>query len=191
MTNDPIAQFRRWFAMARRNAVQPEAMALATADRRGRPSVRFVLLKQADARGFVFYSNERSRKGKQLDANPYAALAIHWQPLGKQVRVDGRVERVGDAEADAYWQSRPRESQLAALASQQSAVLGERSDLVARWKQLHSTFRDRPVPRPAHWRGFCLVPQRIEFWTRREHRLHDRELFVRTQHGWKRTLLQP
>ena len=191
MTNDPITKFRRWFAAAQRVAVQADAMALATADRRGRPSVRFVLLKHADARGFVFYTNERSRKGKELRGNPNGSLAIYWQPLGKQVRVDGRVTVVSDAEADAYWQSRPRESQLAALASQQSSALARRADLLARWKQLSKAYRHRPVPRPAHWRGFCLIPQRIEFWTRRDHRLHDRELFVRTQHGWKRVLLQP
>src|SRR6185295_10711908 len=134
---DPIAVFNRWFAQARRaQAPLPEAAALATADARGRPSVRFVLIKQVDDRGFVFYTNAGSRKGRELRANPYAALAVYWDPIGKQVRVEGRVEAVAPAEADAYWATRPRESQLAAVVSAQSAPISSHAELLARWTAL-------------------------------------------------------
>jgi pyridoxamine 5'-phosphate oxidase len=192
MAVDPIARFQRWFAQARAaGMLQPEAMAVATADAAGRPSVRMVLLKHADRDGFVFYTNGRSRKGRELRANPRAALVVHWDRLGKQVRIEGRVREVSDAEADAYWMSRPRPSQLAALASEQSAPLAIRAALVATWRALARRYRGAPVPRPPHWTGYRLVPAAIEFWTHREHRLHDRELFTRQRRGWKRTLLQP
>jgi pyridoxamine 5'-phosphate oxidase len=192
MVVDPIARFHRWFAQARAAGIlQPEAMAVATADAAGRPSVRMVLLKQADRDGFVFYTNGRSRKGRDLQANPRAALVVHWDRLGKQVRVEGRVREVSDAEADAYWTSRPRPSQLAALASEQSAPLATRAALVAKWRGLARRYRGDAVPRPPHWTGYRLVPAAIEFWTHREHRLHDRELFTRRRSGWKRMLLQP
>jgi pyridoxamine 5'-phosphate oxidase len=192
MAVDPIARFQRWFAQARAAGIlQPEAMAVATADAAGRPSVRMVLLKQADRNGFVFYTNGRSRKGRELRANPRAALVIHWDRLGKQVRIEGHVGEVSDAEADAYWTSRPRPSQLAALASEQSAPLATRAALVTKWRALARRYRGAPVPRPPHWTGYLLVPAAIEFWTHREHRLHDRELFTRQRSGWKRTRLQP
>jgi pyridoxamine 5'-phosphate oxidase len=192
MSADPLARFNRWYAQARlTDIVQPDAMTLATADARGRPAARMVLLKHAGADGFVFYTNGRSRKGSQLRANPRAALVFHWDRLGKQVRVDGRVEPVSQADADAYWATRPRASQLAALASQQSAPLRDRGQLVARWRALARRYRGRAVPRPAYWTGYRLVPDSIEFWTHREHRLHDRELFTRRGRGWKRTRLQP
>lgn len=192
MSTDPLVRFHRWFAQAQRaGVVLPESMALATADAHGRPSVRFVLLKQADASGFVFFTNLRSRKGRDLEENRRAALAFYWDQLRKQVRVEGRVERVSADEADAYWVTRPRESQLAAVASRQSAALASRRALLAKWRTLRRQYRGEDVPRPAEWTGFRLVPEAIEFWTNRDHRLHDRELFVRTRDGWKRSLLQP
>jgi len=166
-------------------------MALATADAAGKPSVRFVLMKQADEGGFVFYTNARSRKGQNLRARPHAAAAFYWDPVGKQVRLEGRVEEVSAAEADDYWNTRPRPKQLGALASKQSAPLSSRAELVARWKALGKKFQDRTIPRPVEWTGYRIVPHSIEFWTRHAARLHERELFVRTRSGWKRTLLQP
>jgi pyridoxamine 5'-phosphate oxidase len=191
MADDPLVQFHRWFKQARRVVRLPECMALATADGAGRSSVRFVLMRQADARGFVFYTNARSPKGQHLRAKPHAAAAFYWDPIGKQVRLEGRVEEVSTSEADQYWSTRARPKQLGALASVQSAPLSSRADLVARWKALGKEFQGRSVPRPAAWTGYRIVPQRIEFWTRRAARLHVRELFIRTRTGWKRQLLQP
>jgi len=192
MRHDPFIQFQHWFTAARRAGIRlPEATALATADARGRPAVRFVLLKGADVRGFVFFTNASSRKGRELRDNPRASLAFHWDALLKQVRVDGHVEPVAPAEVDAYWTTRPRESQLAARVSRQSARLTSRAQLLARWQSLRHRYRGKDVPRPAGWVGYRVVPDTIEFWTHRDHRLHERELFVRTRRGWKRTLLQP
>jgi pyridoxamine 5'-phosphate oxidase len=192
MANDPIIQFQHWFTEAQRARIRlPEAMALATADAHGRPAVRFVLLKGADERGFVFFTNAGSRKGAELRENPRASLAFYWDDMLKQVRVDGHVEPVAPAEVDAYWTTRPRESQLAARASRQSATLARHADLWARWETLRHRYRGRDVPRPASWVGYRVVPDAIEFWTHRDHRLHERELYVRTRHGWKRRLLQP
>ena len=191
MSVDPIARFRRWFAAAKAQLPQPEAMALATADRRGRPSVRTVLLKHADRDGFVFYTNARSRKGREMAENPWASLVFHWQPLGRQVRVDGRVEPVTAAEADAYWATRPRESQLGGAASDQSDPVASRAALLRRWRELARRYAGKPVPRPPHWTGFRVVPTAIEFWTLRPYRMHDRELFTRTRRGWRVTRLQP
>ncbi|HUI25278.1 MAG TPA: pyridoxamine 5'-phosphate oxidase [Candidatus Kryptonia bacterium] len=189
---NPLTQFHHWFAEAQRaGAPLPEAMALATADMKGRPSVRFVLLKGADARGFVFYTNGRSRKGRELRRNQSASAVFYWDVIGKQVRIDGTVEHVAAADADAYWATRPRESQLAARASHQSAPLASHAALLALWKQLRRTYRGKEIPRPRGWVGIRIVPATIEFWTRGEHRLHQRELFTRNRRGWKRTLLQP
>ncbi len=189
---DPIARFQRWFNEARRARIPlHNAMALATADRRGRPSVRFVLLKHCNHRGFVFYTSVTSKKGRELRENPYASLVFYWHPTGKQVRIDGRVEKVSAEEADMYWATRPRQSRLAALASKQSATLGSRRDLLAAMKRLRQKFKGKEIPRPPGWTGFRLFPDAIEFWMHREHRLHQRELFVRMQRGWKRRLLQP
>jgi pyridoxamine 5'-phosphate oxidase len=191
-TADPIGQFNRWFESARDGGVaQPEAMALATADRTGAASVRIVLLKGADEDGFVFYTNALSRKGRELARNPRASIAFWWLEIGRQVRAEGRVERVSAREADAYWRTRPRQSRLAALASHQSAPLADRRRLLARMAALTQRLRGRDVPRPRHWTGFRVVPDRIEFWTLRAHRLHERELFTRGRTGWRRTLLQP
>jgi pyridoxamine 5'-phosphate oxidase len=193
MAVDPIARFQRWFRAAQRHKQipQPEAMGLATADRRGRPSLRVVLLKHVDADGFVFYSNARSRKGRELAANPWASLVFHWQPLGRQVRIEGRVEQVSAAEADAYWSTRPHESQLGGAASDQSAPVASRAALLRRWRELARRYRGTAVPRPPHWTGFRVVPTAIEFWTLRPYRMHDRELFTRSRGGWRQTRLQP
>ena len=192
MADDPFILFQQWFTAAQRAGMRlPEAMALATADAAGRPSVRFILLKGADERGFVFFTNASSRKGVELRDNPRASVAFYWDALLKQVRVDGRVELVAPSEVDAYWTTRPRESQLAARASRQSATLTSHAQLLARWETLRHRYRDKDVPRPAGWVGYRLVPDAIEFWTHRDHRLHERELFVCTRRGWKRKLLQP
>jgi len=188
----PVARFHRWFTAATRaGAPLPDAMALATADRRGRPSVRFVLLKGADVRGFVFYTNGRSRKGRELSRNPHASAVFYWDAIGKQVRIDGAITPVAVAEADAYWATRPRESQLAALASHQTAPLPSHAALLARWKELGRRHHGKAIRRPPGWIGFRLVPTAIEFWTRGAHRLHRRELFTRRGHEWRRVLLQP
>jgi pyridoxamine 5'-phosphate oxidase len=190
--HDPIAKFIRWLEDARRVRIPNyEAMALATAARGGKISIRFVLLKGIDQRGFVFFTDVRSRKGRELRDNSRASFAHYWQPKGRQVRVEGRVEEVTPAEADAYWSTRPRQSQLAASASHQSARLRSRAELLARFARLASKFKGREVPRPSYWTGFRVRPDSIEFWTQREHRLHDREIYLRRGRGWRRNLLQP
>jgi pyridoxamine 5'-phosphate oxidase len=192
MADDPTRRFKRWLAEARkRGAPLAESMALATADRRGRPSVRYVLLKQADGRGFVFYTNSRSRKGRDLASNPHASLAVYWDVTGRQIRVDGRVECVSDEEADAYWRSRPRDSRIASLVSSQSAKLASRAELDAEFRAAKKRFADREVPRPSRWVGYVLMPSCIEFWTRREPRLHLRELYEMRDGRWTKSLLQP
>ena len=192
MAVDPIARFRRWYAEAEAaGALMPEAIALATADRRARPSVRYVLLKGVDRRGFVFFTDARSRKGAELAANPQAAFACYWDAIGKQVRVEGRVVRVTRAESDAYWTTRPRESRLAASASRQSAVLTRRSELIARWRALGRRHPGDDVPRPPEWTGFRIVPRAVEFWTRGDFRLHRRERFERRRDRWTHRMLQP
>jgi pyridoxamine 5'-phosphate oxidase len=190
--HDPIAKFIRWFEDARSLKLPNyEAMALATVGRGGKTSVRFVLLKQIDERGFVFFTDARSRKGHELSGNPNASLALYWQPKGRQVRVEGRVEEITPAEADAYWATRPRQSQLAASASYQSARLQSRRELLARCARLARKFRGRELPRPRCWTGFRVRPDAIEFWTHRARRLHDREIYLRRGRGWRRGLLQP
>jgi pyridoxamine 5'-phosphate oxidase len=192
MRPDPIARFLRWYREAWKAGIaQPDAVALATASPKGAPSVRFVLLKQADENGFVIYTDARSRKGRELAANARAALAFHWQPLGRQVRVEGRVRRVSDAEADAYWATRPRGSQLSGATSKQSARLAQRASLVARRRALERSLVGQDVPRPPSWGGFRIEPSAIEFWTHRDDRLHHRERFERVARGWELSLLEP
>ena len=188
---DPIEIFRHLFAEAAKVHPEPDAMVLASADGDGQPSARYVLLKAFDARGFVFYTNLESRKARALAANPRAALCFYWAGIGKQVRIEGAVERVSDEEADAYFASRPRESQLGAWASKQSASMFSRADLDARFAEVTSRFAGREVPRPPFWSGFRVVPRVIEFWTRDAARLHVREHFERTDAGWSETLLYP
>ena len=192
MPVDPIAQFATWYQQAQRSKVpMADAMALATATSRGRPSVRYVLLKQHDNRGFVFFTDARSRKGAEIRANRQAALAFYWDAIGKQVRIEGQIEPISAAESDVYWESRPRLSRLAALSSHQSAALAGHEQLLARWARLKEKLRGKTIPRPPEWRGFRVVPHTIEFWTRGAHRLHYREQFTRTKGGWKVRLLQP
>jgi pyridoxamine 5'-phosphate oxidase len=189
--DDPIAAFTAAFEKAK--ATEPfdaTAMTLATVDARGRPAARIVLLKGADARGFTFYTNRLSRKGRELDAHPYAALCVHWPASLQQVRVEGRVERVDDAESDAYFATRPRESQLGAWASEQSAPLASREELEARVRELEARYPGE-VPRPPHWGGYRVVPEVIELWYAGAHRLHDRFVYTRQGAGWKRQRLNP
>jgi pyridoxamine 5'-phosphate oxidase len=189
---DPFDLFRAWFAEARAaEPNDPEAMALATADADGRPSVRMVLLKGVDDRGFVFYTNREGRKAAELAANPHAALLFHWKSLRRQVRIEGAVSLASDAESDAYFASRSRDSQLGAWASDQSRPLDARETFERRFEEMRAWFDGGPVPRPPHWGGYRVTPERIEFWLDRAHRLHERRLFVRDGDGWSEGLLYP
>jgi pyridoxamine 5'-phosphate oxidase len=192
MATDPLELFDQWLAEARASEPNdPEAMSLATADADGRPSVRIVLLKAHGPDGFVFYTNQRSRKGEELAANARAALLFHWKSLRRQLRVEGPVSLVSDAEADTYFASRSRDSQLGAWASDQSRPLAHRSDFEARYETMRTKFEGLDVPRPPHWGGFRVNPQTIEFWSDRPHRLHERRLFTRSADGWAEGLLYP
>jgi pyridoxamine 5'-phosphate oxidase len=179
LASDPLQQFRSWFAGASSALEVPEAMALATATPDAAPSVRMVLLKGFDERGLVFYSHYTSRKGRELEANPQAALLFHWRPLGRQVRVEGSVERVVAEESDAYFATRPRDAQLGAVASRQSEPLGSREELFERLEGLELDLDGRSVPRPPTWGGFRLVPTAWEFWQHGPSRLHDRFRYER------------
>jgi pyridoxamine 5'-phosphate oxidase len=192
MATDPFQLYDDWLAEAK--ASEPndaEAMALATADAGGRPSVRMVLLKGHGPAGFVFYTNEESAKGAQLAANPRAALLFHWKSLRRQVRIEGPVERVAAADADAYFASRSRDSQLGAWASDQSRPLDSRATFERRFKEMQQRFEGADVPRPPHWGGYRVLSERIEFWSDRPHRLHERRLFERQDGGWCEGLLYP
>ena len=192
MDTDPLALFDDWLAEARTSEINdPEAMALATADEVGNPSVRMVLLKEHGPHGFVFYTNEQSAKGEDLAANPRAALLFHWKSLRRQVRIEGPVERVSDADADAYFATRARDSQLGAWASDQSRPLDRRETFEQRFEQVEQRYEGADVPRPPHWRGYRVIPETIEFWLDRPHRLHERRLFSREGHGWAEGLLYP
>lgn len=189
---NPHALFDAWYAEARIGEPNDSnAMALATADTTGRPSVRMVLLKGHDARGFVFYTNFESRKAEELLANPNAALLFHWKSLRRQIRIEGPVTRVDDEEGDAYFATRSRDSQLGAWASDQSRSLESRKLFEERYEEMKARFDGQPVPRPPHWSGFRVAPRTIEFWIDRAHRLHERRLFVRDGDGWREGLLYP
>lgn len=191
--SDPFSLFAGWLAEAETSEPNdPNAMALATATSDGAPSVRMVLLKDHGPDGFVFYTNAASRKGEEIRANPQAALLFHWKSLRRQVRIEGPLTEVGAAEADAYFHSRSRVSQLGSAASDQSQPLGERAAFLARVSGLAARYPEGDIPRPAHWTGFRLAPRAIEFWLDRPNRLHDRRRFTLAPGGgWTSTLLYP
>jgi pyridoxamine 5'-phosphate oxidase len=181
---DPVAQFAAWFEDARVAGIRlPEAMVLATARADGAPSARFVLLNRFDERGFVFFANYESRKGRELAENPRAALVFHWDPLGRQVRIEGPVERLPAEESDSYFATRPRGARLSALASRQSEVVESREALEARVAELSAEYPGDAVPRPPTWGGYRLTPEAIELWQHREDRLHDRLRYRRSDDG--------
>ena len=192
---DPIEHFRALLAAAqavdRTLLPEPTAMTLASVGSNGQPSARLVLLKAVDERGFVFYTNLRSRKGRDLAANPRAALTFHWPPLEVQVRIEGIAEQVDDTEADAYFATRARSSQIGAWASDQSEPIAREGDLDARFAEAERRFAGRDVPRPPHWSGYRVIPERIEFWRNRPSRLHERRLFERDGEKWRERMLYP
>ncbi len=189
---DPFALFETWFAAARQSEPNDaNAMALATATLHGIPSLRMVLLKGHGPEGFTFYSNALSRKGSEIAANPVAALLFHWKSLRRQIRIEGPLAEVDEARANAYFASRSRDSQLGAIASDQSSPLASRADLLARHADAESRFAGLTVERPRHWTGFRLRPAAIEFWLDRPHRLHERRRFERKEGGWTSSLLYP
>lgn len=188
---NPITEFLNAIERAAKRHVDTSPVALATADVSGRPSVRMVLLRGVDERGFVFHTNYNSRKARELTENPHAALCIHWHSLEEQVRVEGRVEKLTAEESDAYFASRPRGSQLGAWASDQSAPLRTREALEEEYRDVERRFEGQPVPRPPFWGGYRIVPDRVEFWFGRPDRLHDRLLYVREEGGWRIERLYP
>ena len=185
-------QFQRWYDDADAHGqLQPDAMVVASCTPDGRPSARMVLLRGVDERGFCFYTNFASRKGEELLANPHAAIALHWPEVLRQVRATGRVERVADAESDAYWYARPRSSRVSAWASAQSRPVAGREELEAAVRDVETRFGADDVPRPDGWGGFRVVPDEIEFWQHRDDRLHDRFVYARVDDGWRVSRLQP
>lgn len=193
LVDDPVEQFARWFGHARdQGQPEPEAAALATADAEGRPSARFVLLRGFDDRGFVFYTNSLSRKGRELDANPWAAMAFRWAVVDRQVRLSGPVTTVSEHESDTYFAGRPRGSQLNAWASLQSEAVAGRADMERRASEIEARFGERPVPRPEWWYGFRIRPVEMEFWQQGTFRFHDRFIYRRDEDGaWRRQRLYP
>ncbi len=192
MASDPFKLFDEWFAEARASEInEPEAMTVATAGADGQPSARIVLLKAHGPEGFAFYTHEQSAKGGDLAENPRAALLFHWKSLCRQVRIEGHVERMSDDDADAYFATRSRDSQLGAWASDQSRPLESRELFEARFEEMTRRFQGCDVPRPDGWVGYRVVPERIEFWTARPHRLHERQLFTRDDSHWSEGLLYP
>jgi pyridoxamine 5'-phosphate oxidase len=188
---DPITEFQNAIERAKAHQVDTAPVVLATSDAAGRPSARLVLLRGVDARGFVFFTNYNSRKGRELSGNPHAALCFYWASLDEQIRIEGRVERVTAEESDAYFAGRPRGSQLGAWASDQSNVLPSRESLEEKYREIERRFEGRTVERPSFWGGFRLAPVRIEFWYGRPDRLHDRVVYVRDGVAWRIERLYP
>jgi pyridoxamine 5'-phosphate oxidase len=188
---NPITEFLSAVERATARGVDTAPVALATADATGRPSVRMVLLRGADAHGFVFHTNYTSRKARELAENPHAAICVHWQAIEEQIRIEGTVERLDDRTSDDYFATRPRGSQIGAWASRQSATLGSREALEEEYRAVEQRFDGWPVPRPPFWGGFRLIPERIEFWFGRADRLHDRLLYLREGDGWRIERLYP
>jgi pyridoxamine 5'-phosphate oxidase len=188
---DPVVALEAWLRDAERVPTRPDAMTLATATADGRPSARVVLLRGLDERGLAFFTNRSSRKGRELEENPRAALVLYWPELGRQVRVEGSVERVDDRESRAYWRTRPLGSRIAAWASPQSRPLADRAELDALYAAAAARFADDDVPLPDFWGGYRVVPDSIEFWEHQDDRLHDRLRYERTESGWRRERLAP
>ena len=192
MHADPLVEFQKWFELAQKTALpHPNAMTLATATKSGTPSARIVLLKDIEDEGLVFFTNYESRKGRELEQNPQAALVFHWDLLRRQVRFEGKMGRISSEASKAYFQTRPRESQLAAWASAQSETLANRNILQARVSELREHYADQPIPLPPFWGGYRLVPQRIEFWAEAPNRLHDRFCYTKQATQWKAVRLSP
>ena len=192
MSDDPFTLFDSWYAEAKESEPNdPNAVALATADAGGRPSVRMVLLKGHGPDGFVIYTNRESRKAGDLGANPHGALLFHWKSLRRQIRIEGPVKHATDAESDAYFASRGRDSRIGAWASEQSRPLDSRETFEQRVAEMTAKFEGQDVPRPPHWGGYRIVPTQLEFWQDRAHRLHERRLFTRRDGDWSEGLLFP
>ncbi len=193
VSKNPITQFEKWFKEAMMSdLLEPNIMTLATASPDGKPSARVVLLKGFDQNGFIFYTNYLSRKGKEIAKNPYASLVFYWHELERQVRIEGTIEKLGKEESERYFQSRPKDSQIGALASPQSQEIESRKELEAKWLELEEKYHNKDVPKPSFWGGYIVRPQLIEFWQGRPGRLHDRLLFKRVDKAtWKLVRLAP
>lgn len=193
MTKTPYTLFSQWFAEAKAHPhiMEPSAMTLATVSADAKPSARIVLLKDFDTRGFTFYTNSLSRKGTELSSNPHVALVFYWMPLKRQIRIEGSVSPVGDDEADAYFATRERGKQIGAWASLQSQPLDARETLLQRVQSLTRDYEQKPVPRPPHWKGYCVTPHIVEFWEEASHRLHDRLVFTLAGNAWHTHKLYP
>ena len=192
MNRNPFKQFQEWYQEAEKSPIKlPDAMTLATASRKGVPSARIVLYKGTNKKGICFFTNYKSRKSLELIQNPKAALVFYWPSLDRQIRIEGKIEIVSAEESDTYWSSRPRESQISAMASHQSAKISSRSVLEKRFQMLTQKFENKEIPRPQNWGGFCLIPHRFEFWIAGDHRLHDRFCYIKKSGKWSLTQLSP